>query len=277
MRGRITSVICVAGLLWFFGGASGWLAAQASDIESEQCVVDPAVSYFTPILSTSTQTSELCFVRPSEIQSFDRFVIVDTSAQSPLQNSALHTISLPDWQIKTKFFLKNKPILIVAEPYKRYALAKLCRELIQSGFQSPKILIDNDFRGAGKDLSADVPVEEFIVETSKFGAVTIAVDRQVAEEMAALGIPTINAGSAGGIKSAVREAEVNHSLNGYLPVFVVGKSGSEEELQNLLNGEPVSQAFVVSGGVESIKRVLKSSALSANKRLHPNGVSICAG
>ncbi|MFC6634928.1 hypothetical protein [Microbulbifer taiwanensis] len=277
MTGRFTSVIRTIGLLCVIGGYAHWLGAQTPETESGHCAAELDAGYFTPLIPTSAQTSELCFAQSGEFDGAEQFLLIDVAAQPRSYPSVSNAIHLSDWQVKTKFFLKNKPLLIVAEPYKRHPLARLCNELIQNGFQHPKILIGSSATNNGERRSAIAPVDDFIVEVSNFGVVTVATNRKVADELAALGIPAVAVESGSNLKAAVRDATINYSLNGYLPVFIVGKLEDELDLEKRLNEAPVNEAFVVSGGIEGIKAALKTSALSAAKRLHPVGVSSCAG
>ncbi|MGL6160941.1 hypothetical protein [Microbulbifer sp.] len=277
MTGSFTSAISTFGLLCVFWGYAHGLNAQTSDIESEHCVAEPGVSYFTPLNPASAQTSELCFIRLGEVNDkTNQYLLIDTGAQPRTSHTVSSAIRLPQRQIKTKLFLKNKPLLIFAEPHKRHSLAKLCKDLIQTGFQNPKILIGRISEKDSENWSATVPVDEFIVEVRNFGAVTIATDQTVASELIALGIPAI-AAEGSDLKAAVRSATVNYSLSGYLPVFIVGDQEDDTGLVTLLSEKPISRAFVVSGGIERIKRTLKTTALSAAKRLGLHGVSNCAG
>ena len=263
-------------LLCFFGGYAHRLNAQVEHVESERCVAEPGLNYFTPLNLADEQTSELCFIRLSEIDGdADQYLRINVTSRSTASLASTNAIHLPAWQVKTKPYLKKKPLLIYAEPYKRHLLAKLCNELIQNGFQNPKILLGDNLAENGSRQSTSVPVDDFIVEISNFGAVTIASNQKVASELAALGIPAITADA--NLKVAVRNAVVDYSLNGFLPVFLVGESKVEVELIQLLSENPTSPAFVVSGGIESISRALKTSALSSVKRFKKHGVPSCVG
>lgn len=156
--------------------------------------------------------------------------------------------------------------------------ARLCKELIQSGFENPKILLGNisaDINGDARRWTA-ASAEDFIEEVSQFGAVTIAATEGIYRDLQALGIPAVNPGN-GDLAQAVRSAAVSYSLNGYLPIFVVGASELEAGLQRMLQEKLAGQAFLVSGGIEAVSRALNTGALISAKRLGLHGASSCAG
>ncbi|MCX2784375.1 hypothetical protein OQJ46_15375 [Microbulbifer thermotolerans] len=275
MTGTFTSVIRGFGLLCVFWGFSYCLSAKAAEAEADYCSADASGNYFTPLAPVRAETSELCFTHSEEIKSVENLVLADVAVQPQFHDPALNVIHLSGRQLKTKVFLKNKPLLIVAEPYKRHSMAKLCKELIQGGFQSPKILIGGDI--AGSDTVSIVSVEDFIVEVSNFGAVTVATSRQVAKELSVLGIASVAVEENLQLAPVVHKAALDYSINGYLPVFLVGRKSEEAKLKLQLESEPLSDVYLVSGGIEQIKSALKMSSLNAVKRQGLGGVSSCAG
>ncbi|AMX03082.1 hypothetical protein A3224_11345 [Microbulbifer thermotolerans] len=262
-------------MLCVFWGFSYCLSAKAAEAEADYCSADASGNYFTPLAPVRAETSELCFTHSEEIKSVENLVLADVAVQPQFHDPALNVIHLSGRQLKTKVFLKNKPLLIVAEPYKRHSMAKLCKELIQGGFQSPKILIGGDI--AGSDTVSIVSVEDFIVEVSNFGAVTVATSRQVAKELSVLGIASVAVEENLQLAPVVHKAALDYSINGYFPVFVVGRKSEEAKLKLQLEGEPLSDVYLVSGGIEQVKSALKMSALRAVKRQGLDGVSSCGG
>lgn len=143
MTGSITRGFRNLNLWCAFGGYSHFLNAQVTDVESGHCAAMTDPSYFSSLSLADEEASELCFVGAGEIDTtVDQNSLVGVAAQPQLNNLTQNRIRLPDWQIKSKSYLKNKSLLITVEPYNRNSLPKLCHNLIQVGFQNPKILAD---------------------------------------------------------------------------------------------------------------------------------------
>ena len=274
MTGRFTSRLFIVGVLCVF---SGYVSGESGEeaLAVTQCAAEPDGSYFSSVASKSSNTSEICFVRANEvIDAIDKFQIVDVAAGPARRFSQFDSIRLPSWQIKSTSSLRHKPLLILAEPYKRHAMANLCSELIQSGFHNPKILLDylpTDEKINSIEL---VSAEDFIVEVSNFGAVVIALEQKVATDLRSLGLPTLLAEAGRDLKSQLGAAR-SYSLNGYLPVFLVGDAHAGDRLSDLNAEEAVGPIFIVSGGIESIKSALTASALNAIQRSSVGKVSSC--
>ncbi|MEX2961792.1 hypothetical protein [Microbulbifer sp. TYP-18] len=223
-------------------------------------------------------TSELCFTRFNELSAgLAKIIPVNISAVPVRNGHEQRILNIPRQQLKTKQFLKQRPLLIFSAPHERYALAQLCHELIREGFELPKILIgERPSRFAQVD-HAPVKAEDFLVELSHFGAITIASNEEIAQALAELGIPAIQGDSNSNEAMMARSAHTNHSLNGYLPVFLVTESAREQGVQSQLQQALPNEAFVVAGGVSAIRSALKNGAAGAVKRMSPEEMPACAG
>ncbi|QKX18575.1 hypothetical protein [Microbulbifer sp. YPW1] len=273
MTGRSTSTVLLVGVLCTLSGYV--LGSGTEDFDIQRCAAVPVAPYF-PVSDINTlDTSEACFIRASEVgDSINEYFLVDVSSSPSLRSLFPQAIHLRSRQIKSTPSLRGKPLLIVSEPYKRYSMAKLCHELIESGFLTPKILLNDIPVTPGAKSIGSVSPEDFLVEVSNFGAVVIASDQEVADQLDSLGLPAWLPEK--GLKSQfVYRAISEYSLDGYLPVFVVGESVAGGKVELVAGEKLVNSIFLVSGGIESIERSLNVRALSAIKRNNNQKVSSC--
>ncbi|MCQ3829660.1 hypothetical protein HXX02_09395 [Microbulbifer elongatus] len=275
MTGRFTSTFSVAWVICLFSELVFGKAASYSGVE--HCVAAPTSQYASFVSETASNVSESCFVRESDISgNIDRYLVVDLSNSSIPLPPASRSVRMSGRQLKLRHALKRQPLLIVDEPHKRYSLAKFCSELIQDGFQNPKILIGDTSSTRYNQNFEMVSPEEFIVEASNFGAVVIALGRKVANQLEGLGLSALIVEGSIGIDAQLAAAE-DYSINGYLPVFLVGDSTLSTEAYEKLAGNKYSVMFFpVAGGIEGVQSAVNIRALNAVSRDNDSVVSSCA-
>jgi hypothetical protein len=118
------------------------LGSELLAVDSNRCTAPPIGEPFPAKLEVSSSTSELCFTRFEEVSGTnDQFLLANVSSSLLSDGTEDGVLSLPRNQLKTKHFLKPKPLLLFSEPHKRHFLAKLCQELVQFGFKRHKVLI----------------------------------------------------------------------------------------------------------------------------------------
>ncbi|MEW5249964.1 hypothetical protein [Microbulbifer discodermiae] len=272
------SILSPIGLLVLFTLSQNTLGSQTITADAEHCMAQESKSGLTLIEGTTENTSELCFTRFNELSAGLAQIIPVHISAVPLRNGREQRIlNIPRQQLKTKQFLKQRPLLIFSAPHERYALAQLCHELIRAGFELPKILIGERPNRFAQVDHAPVKAEDFLVELSHFGAITIASNEEIAQALAELGIPAIQGEINSTEAMMARSAHTNYSLNGYLPVFLVTESAREQGVQSQLRQSLPDEAFVVAGGVSAIRGALKNSAAGAVKRMSPEEMPGCAG
>ncbi|MFA0810694.1 hypothetical protein [Microbulbifer epialgicus] len=284
MTGSFTSIIRMVGLLVVFCVSKHALSTEVLAVEGERCIAAPSADAFTRKHEVSPHTSELCFTRLEELTgTLEQLVLIDVASganrgqiggQSGGEKSPL---AITPRQLKTKHFLKRKSLLLLSEPYKRHSMAQLCQELVQSGFENPKILIGKRPQGLFQEAHLSVSANDYLVELSHFGVVTVAANSSITQELTQLGIPVISNQTDQDLETTVRNAFISYSLNGYLPIFIVGETEQEKRLEKQLRRKFTEDVFVVTGGVEAIKRALRNGALGAVKRAGLDGVPGCAG
>ena len=275
MTGRFTSTFFVAGVLCLFSGCV--FGSGVSDEGVEHCAAVPASQYASLVSATTSNISESCFVRASDVsENLDRYLVVNVSNRSISLSPTSPSVRMSDRQLKLRNALKRQPLLIIDKPHKRYSLARLCWELIQGDFRNPKILIGGIPGSPYIRNLAEVSPEEFIVEVSNFGAVVIALGQNVADQLSALGLPALVVEGDVGLGTQLATAE-SYSINGYLPIFLVGDSSLNNEVYKAIDTEKRSvTVFSVAGGIEGVQKAINVSALNTVNRNSDSLVSSCA-
>ncbi|AWF80168.1 hypothetical protein BTJ40_04675 [Microbulbifer sp. A4B17] len=266
------------GLLIFCFSSHFVLGEDVFAEDNDRCIVAHDRKLLTGIYEASKNTSELCFVRNEElVGTLDQFILVDTSKNLTDQYVRKDILSITASKIKTKKFLESKSLLVFSEPHKRHSLAKLCQELVNSGFEKPRILIGKRPKKLPELKSNLVSANDYLVEFSHFGVVTLATTPRVAMELANLGVPVVPHQEGVNLNTKVRNAFINYSLNGYLPIFVVAEDGQEQSIAKELKLGFKDEVFVVAGGLSALKNAVRNSVLGAAKRAGVDGMPGCAG
>ncbi|GAA5525336.1 hypothetical protein Maes01_01902 [Microbulbifer aestuariivivens] len=261
----VTSIVTVSA--YFFssmGGAEvgGGVAIDESLARSEISSIEAKKAVDTPRIQNSTIVSHSCFVPYTQVSG--KITIINISRGSLPDIFPAYSIHLPAYQLKQKSFLKGQSLLVVAEPYKRYELTKLCIDLIADGFVKPKIGIWSPANNSGK-VQIVVPPEEFLIEARNFGAVTIAENKLIADKLKGYGVEALYPESGQITQSFIDSALSQYPADEYLPVFVVAdkRKGSFK-----FSGEvPV---YAVQGGMAAIDAALsmgRINSLKANGKL----------
>ncbi|WNZ57308.1 hypothetical protein QT397_08210 [Microbulbifer sp. MKSA007] len=277
MTGCYRLGIQLIGLLIFFFGSQLAVAIDESADDHHRCISLPDRQSFTGIYGVAKNTSELCFARSEELTgTLDQFILIDVSEKLPDQNVPQDILSITTSRVKTKKFLKSKAILVFSEPHKRHSLAKLCQELVSSGFEKPKVLIGKRPEELSQAKTTIVSPNDYLVEFSHFGAVTLAATHSIGEELVNMGISVVPHQVDEDLNTRIRSAFISYSLNGYLPIFVVAEDGQEQRIAKKLKLGFKGEAFVIAGGLSALKNAVRNSALGAAKRAGVDGMPGCA-
>ena len=269
MKRKLTSVSSFAVYIFAFLGFQALGSEVTGKDSNGLCAAKPTDAVYSSSVSIDATLSEACFVPFERLTG--KYSYVNVSAESRLRILPDSALSLPIHQVKSKQFLKTERLLIAAEPFKRFELAKLCRELIQRGFQNPNIVIWSpvEFQGRG---SLDVPAQDFLVEVLNFGAVVIASDKSVADQLRSLDISAFYPGEQENLKTLLQKIAPKYSANGYLPTFYVRSSTAENAYAN--TAFPV---YTVIGGLKAVRSAFDLSVLNALKQRSDKFRGSCAG
>ena len=255
MKRKLTSF--AASVFAFLGFQA--LGSEVVDKEGKSlCAAESAEAVYSSFIAIDTTLSEICFVPFKQLTG--NYSYVDVSAKSRLPILPDSSISLPIHQVKSKGFLKNERLLIAAEPYKRFELAKLCRELVQRGFQAPNIVIWTPDENS-HPRSFYVSAEDFLVEVLNFGAVVVASSKHVADQLQRFGISAFYPDENLGLNALLDKAASQYSVNGYLPAFYVVDGAPEEVAVH--RRTPV---YTVIEGLQGIRAAFESSVVNAIKQ-----------
>ncbi|MFV8781662.1 hypothetical protein ACNKU7_04490 [Microbulbifer sp. SA54] len=212
--------------------------------------------------------SEECFVPVAELKG--SFTYVDVSLNPVRELFPSSSLHVPIRRVKTNQFLKDSKIVIGAESYKRFELAKLCQELVQSGFKDPIIVVWNP-----SDISSHPPVsvspDHFLVEAQRFGAVTIVPSKSVSDQLQKAGITAVYPDEGVSLEQLIRQSIEFSSLNRYLPVFYVEDTGT-----HIFSADDYKAVHVVEGGLQSVITALEVRSESALKRAGKDFRGACA-
>lgn len=261
-----------------------FVITHAHAIESCEMGEDEHLGGAELFASDLDQVSELssCFVDWNTVkQSTLNYQWIDIRPEQVFNTAHVNaSINLPSHRIKTKSYLKKRPLLIVDHGASYRRLGRLCIELKSAGFETVNILKGGinaalaGGRAAHGDIndkalmmvSPKIAMEEFYLSGARFVAFDEnhqqrLINKQIPVELIQSGLHTGNA--LGDIQSIHSELPKN-SLWGKTIVLVDAPSRYYD--QAMTQTQLAGHVYFLEGGVESLLTFLNTSTWAKFKR-----------
>ncbi|OEU82878.1 MAG: hypothetical protein BA873_05520 [Desulfobulbaceae bacterium C00003063] len=214
----------------------------------------------------------------------EKIVLVDVRNREKFEKIRIPgSINIPLFAIKTKTFLKHKPLILINEGYHYSPLERECKRLRNSGFTAVWVLNGglNAWREKGATLNGDifaqkelnrVPPQVFFEEKNDESCTVIDVSKPKNQEALylipqAIGIPF--ADDAGEFVSSIKRVMEKHEKTPFLFFLILNENGEQyEKIEKLIEEAELRNIFYLKEGLMGYKGFLKKQALMWQPKDH---------
>ncbi|MFV1951067.1 MAG: rhodanese-like domain-containing protein [Nitrospinota bacterium] len=191
------------------------------------------------------------------------------------------SINISLFAIKTKAFLKAKPLVLINEGYSYSQLEQECKRLRDSGFTSVLILNGglNYWGQKGAPLEGDLFAQKkinkispriFFAERNYENWIVIDISeskQSEADNLMPQAIPIPYSDDPEGFVSKFEAAIGKQNSNPFLSVLIFNDNGEQyEEIEKLIEKIGIKNVFYLKGGLEKYKTFLQQQALIRQPR-----------
>jgi len=193
------------------------------------------------------------------------------------------SINIPLFAIKTKTFLKRKPLVLISEGYHHGPLERECKRLRDSGFTAVWVLNGglNVWREKGAPIDGDVfaqkelnkmPAQVFFEEKNDENWLVIDVSKPKNQETLylipqAISIPF--ADDARKFVSSIKRVMEKHEKTPFLCFLILNENGEQyEKIEKLIEEAGLRNVFYLKEGLMGYKGFLKRQALMWQPKEH---------
>jgi len=245
-------------ILWFATGLlfSSFSPAVHADSGSLYISTESA-------LSMLKRKQDILFIDARDREAFEKFRIPGS-------------IHIPLYALKTKAFLKDKPLVLVSEGYPNFALEQTCKGLRDAGFTKTSILngglrcwLQNKGPIAGDAFASHevsrLPPKDFFSQKDSPEWLVITVSRSAAGSSqplipGALHLPW--EGNPSKFASALKAIINDKARSPLLSVLVCDERGEKyESIDRAVQREEIRKVFYLKGGMEAYQAFLQQQAL----------------
>lgn len=239
------------------------LAATASVADDRHCPASEA--YLAEMVKHlgigSTNKNSSCLIDfPSIRADLSSYQLVDIrSASTPLTQIA-NAWQIPVTELRTKSFLKNKPLLLLGEGFSRAQAANDCDLLKKAGFQQTKILIGgvdtwqaaiaNKHTRTSPPAHKTVSVEQLVFEYFNGQVTLLTTLQEQVNQLKALNITAQYIPSSA--SQAIVDIAIEKGDRGLTPIVVMGGDNVPDR-----RAMPLPNVYRLDGGVEDIRQYLE--------------------
>ena len=214
----------------------------------------------------------------------EKIVLVDVRNREKFEKFRIPgSINIPLFAIKTKTFLKHKPLVLINEGYHYSPLERECKRLRDSGFTAVWVLNGglNAWREKGATLNGDifaqkelnrVPPQIFFEEKNYENWVVIDISRSESSEgyyliPHAIAIPFID--NAGKFVSSIKRVMERHEKTPFLCFLILNENGEQyEKIEKHIEEVGLRNIFYLKEGLMGYKGFLKQQALMRQPKEH---------
>jgi rhodanese-related sulfurtransferase len=245
-------------ILWFATGLLFLCFSPAVHADSGSLYVSAE-----SVLPIKKSKQDILFVDVRDREAFDRFRIPGS-------------IHIPLYALKTKTFLKDKPLVLVSEGYPNFALEQTCEGVRDAGFKRASILIgglrswmmkkgaiEGDLFAA-QEVSR-IPPKHFFAQKDSPGWLVIALSGSEAESSqplipGALHLPF--EGNPSKFASSLKTLVNSKPGSPQLSILVCDERGEKyQSIERALQQEELNKVFYLKGGLEAYRAFLHQQAL----------------
>lgn len=237
--------------------------------------IPPELLYRTPKVRNASMVTFAEWVLRSSRKK-NETVLIDVRSREEFERIRIPgSMNVPLFAIKTKTFLKPKPLVLVNEGYSYAPLERACEHLRESGFRV-WILTGglNSWRQEGGPLEGDpfaqkelnkIPARIFFEERDYEGWVVIdASESQAADSRHLIpeGIHVPLLSDKKEFVSGLKTAVGRHESKSPLSVLIFNEAGGQyEDMENVLEKAGLRNVFFLEGGLQGYKTFLQRQAL----------------
>ena len=214
----------------------------------------------------------------------EEIVLVDVRNREEFEKFRISgSINIPLFAIKTKTFLKRKPLVLINEGYHYSPLERECKRLKDFGFTAAWILNGglNAWREKGATVNGDifaqkelnrVPPQIFFEEKNDESCIVIDVSKPKNQETLylipqAIAIPFID--NAGKFVSSLKRVMEKHKKASFLSFLILNENGEQyERIEKLIKETELRNVFYLKEGLMGYKGFLKRQALMWQPKDH---------
>jgi len=186
------------------------------------------------------------------------------------------SINIPVFAVKTKAFLKNKPLVLINEGYNNTKLEKECRRLRDSGCTKVWVMNGglNFWRQKGGPLQGDVFAQKelntisprtFFAERNFEDWLVIDVSESRKPEALYLmpqGIHVPFSSDPTRFRSELKKGVDKHKNHAFLLVLIFNEDGRQyKKIEKVVNQSKIKNVFYLKGGLQGYKKFLQKQAL----------------
>lgn len=218
-----------------------------------------------------------CFVAYPDIASkASSYQLIDSREADNIGASPADVWHLSIAQLKTKSFLKSRPLLILGDGFSRARLSEDCSVLKKSGFEQVKMLIGGmdiwlqtqnkkSRRTINSSSIHSVTAHQVIYEYFNGKVILLAASKEVAAELDARDFKEyflLDGNSGNDITTIV----TTKSNNGMYPVVIIGGDGSQEiDIKH-----PLPNLYELEGGISAlVSQLRKNQLVNSNRSATP--------
>lgn len=219
-------------------------------------------------------------------------VLVDVRDAQDFNNFRIPgSINIPVFALKTKTFLKTKPIVLINKGYNYSRLEQECRRLRDAGFKRVSILnggleywrqkkapLEGDIF-AIKKLSRISPMD-FFEERNSGNLIVVDVSETINPEAICLvprAIPVPFRDQAEKFIEKIKKALTPYENDPLMSALVYNHNGRyPEKMENIISKAGIEKVFYLQGGLEGYRRFLYHQALILNTKNRAKIVKKCA-
>ena len=207
----------------------------------------------------------------------EEIVLVDVRNREEFEKISIPgSINIPLFAVKTKTFLKHKPLVLINEGCYYNPLERECKRLSDSGFTAVRILNGglNPWRQKGGALNGDIFAQKelnkissqiFFEEKNDENWVVIDVSKSKNQETLYLipqviAIPFID--NAGKFVLSIKRVMEKHEKSFFLCFLILNENGEQyEKIEKLIEKAGLRNVFYLKEGLMGYKGFLKRQAL----------------
>ena len=214
----------------------------------------------------------------------EKIVLVDVRNREEFEKFRIPgSINIPLFAIKTKTFLKHKPLVLINDGYHYSPLEQECKCLSDSGFTAVWVLNGglNAWRQKGGALNGDIFAQKelnkmspqvFFEEKNDENWVVIDISRSKNQEALylipqAIAIPFID--NAREFVSSIKRVMEKHEKTPFLCFLILNENGEQyEKIEKLVEEAGLRNVFYLKEGLMGYKGFLKRQVLMWQPKEH---------
>lgn len=214
----------------------------------------------------------------------EKIVLIDVRNREEFEKFRIPgSINIPLFAIKTKTFLKHKPLVLINEGYHYSPLERECKRLNDSGFTAVWVLNGglNAWREKGATVNGDVfaqkelnrmPSQVFFEEKNDESWIVIDVSKSKNQEALylipqAIAIPFID--NTGKFVSSIKKVMERHEKTPFLCFLILNENGEQyEKIEKLIEEAGLRNVFYLKEGLMGYKGFLKRQTLMWQPKEH---------